>query len=106
MVQPFSFISSCLVHVRKPDADIFRLALNMAQASTREGFSIENTAMFVEVAQSLGIHRIHHPGLKTTQSALETLREMMNATNQSLIPFMIKNVGGGHRSGKQETSDA
>jgi hypothetical protein len=27
-----SFISSCFVHVRKPDADIFRLALDIAQA--------------------------------------------------------------------------
>ncbi|MGD0948176.1 MAG: HAD family hydrolase, partial [Candidatus Binatia bacterium] len=27
-----SFISSCFVHLRKPDADIFRLALDIAQA--------------------------------------------------------------------------
>ena len=26
------FISSCFVHIRKPDADIFRLALDIAQA--------------------------------------------------------------------------
>ena len=26
-----SFISSCFVHIRKPDADIFRLALDIAQ---------------------------------------------------------------------------
>ena len=30
-----SFISSCFVHVRKPDADIFRLALDIAQAFIR-----------------------------------------------------------------------
>jgi len=30
-----SFISSCFVHVRKPDADIFRLALDIAQAPAR-----------------------------------------------------------------------
>ena len=27
-----SFISSCFVHIRKPDVDIFRLALDIAQA--------------------------------------------------------------------------
>src|ERR1700722_1868352 len=26
------FVSSCFVHIRKPDADIFRLALDIAQA--------------------------------------------------------------------------
>ncbi len=32
-----SFISSCFVHVRKPDADIFRLALDIAQAPAAAG---------------------------------------------------------------------
>jgi putative hydrolase of the HAD superfamily len=68
-----SFISSCFVHVRKPDADIFRLALDIAQVSARQVVYIENTPMFVEVAQSLGIHGIHHQGLETTRSSLETL---------------------------------
>ena len=31
------FISSCFVHVRKPDADIFRLALDIAQVPARAG---------------------------------------------------------------------
>jgi|GEM_PF-3533314 hypothetical protein len=31
---------------------------------------------------------------------------MMNVTNQSLIRIRIKNVGEGHRSGKQETNGA
>jgi putative hydrolase of the HAD superfamily len=30
-----SFISCCFVHVRKPDADIFRFALDIAQAPAR-----------------------------------------------------------------------
>ena len=30
-----SFISSCFVHIRKPDADIFRLALDIAQVAIR-----------------------------------------------------------------------
>ena len=67
------FISSCFVHVRKPDTDIFRLALDIAQVPARQVVYIENTPMFVEVAQSLGIQGIYHQGLETTRSALETL---------------------------------
>lgn len=31
-----AFVSSCFVHVRKPDADIFRLALDLTQARARQ----------------------------------------------------------------------
>ncbi len=42
-----SFISSCFVHIRKPDADIFRLALDIAQTPAEQILYIENTPMFV-----------------------------------------------------------
>jgi FMN phosphatase YigB (HAD superfamily) len=32
-----SFISSCFVHIRKPDADIFRLAPNIHRVSRKPG---------------------------------------------------------------------
>lgn len=54
------FISSCFVHLRKPDTDIFQLALDIAQAQARQVVYIENTAMFVQVAQGLGIRGIRH----------------------------------------------
>jgi putative hydrolase of the HAD superfamily len=41
------FISSCFVHMRKPDADIFRLALDIAQTPAGQIVYIENTPMFV-----------------------------------------------------------
>ncbi len=65
-----SFISSCFVHVRKPDADIFRLALDIAQTSARHALYIENTPMFVEVAEGLGIRSILHTDYKSTRSKL------------------------------------
>jgi len=55
-----SFISSCFVHVRKPDADIFRLALDIAQASAPQVVYIENTPMFVQVAEGSGIRSVLH----------------------------------------------
>lgn len=67
------FISSCFVHVRKPDADIFRLALDIAQITPERVVYIDDLTMFVEVADGLGIHGIHHRGLETTRAALEAL---------------------------------
>ncbi|MEO8169228.1 MAG: HAD family hydrolase, partial [bacterium] len=50
-----AFISSCYVHLRKPDADIFGLALDIAQTPIRQIVYIENTPMFVQIAEGLGI---------------------------------------------------
>jgi len=65
-----SFISSCFVHVRKPDADIFRLALDIAQTPARQVVYIENTPMFVEIAEGLGIRGICHMDYQSTRTQL------------------------------------
>jgi HAD superfamily hydrolase (TIGR01509 family) len=65
-----SFVTSCFVHVRKPDADIFRLALDIAQARAGEVLYIENTPMFVQVAAGLGIRSILHKGYRSTCAEL------------------------------------
>jgi putative hydrolase of the HAD superfamily len=65
-----SFISSCFVHVRKPDVDIFRLALDIAQASARQVVYIENTPMFVKIAEALGIRSILHTDYRSTCAKL------------------------------------
>jgi putative hydrolase of the HAD superfamily len=67
------FVSSCFVHYRKPDADIYRIALDIAQVSPEQVIYIDDRPMFVEVAQSLGIKGIIHKGVQTTRKALEDL---------------------------------
>ena len=64
------FISSCFVHLRKPDADIFRLALDIAQTPARQVIYIENTQMFVQVAEGLGIRSILHTDFWSTCAKL------------------------------------
>jgi putative hydrolase of the HAD superfamily len=64
------FVSSCFVHLRKPDADIFRLALDIAQVPARKVIYIENTPMFVQVAEGLGIRSILHTDLRSTRAQL------------------------------------
>jgi putative hydrolase of the HAD superfamily len=67
------FISSCFVHYRKPDEDIYRIALDIAQVSPQQVAYIEDRPMFVEVAQHLGIHGIVHRELGRTREALGAL---------------------------------
>ncbi len=67
------FIVSSYVHFRKPDEDIFRVALDIAQADPRRVAYIEDRPMFVEVAASLGMHAIWHHGLESTRERLATL---------------------------------
>jgi putative hydrolase of the HAD superfamily len=66
------FVSSCFVHYRKPDADIYRIALDIAQVRPEQVIYIDNTAMFVEVAQGMGIHGIFHSNYESTKKTLET----------------------------------
>lgn len=65
-----TFISSCFVHIRKPDVEIFRLALDIAQAPARHVVYIENTPMFVQIAAGLGIRSILHTDYKSTCAKL------------------------------------
>ncbi len=64
------FISSCFVHYRKPDADLYRLALDCAQVMPEQVVYLDDRAMFVEVARGLGIHGIQHTGYESTRAAL------------------------------------
>lgn len=65
------FISSCFVHYRKPDADLYHLALDCAQVLPEQVVYLDDRAMFVEVARGLGLNGIHHTGYESTRCALE-----------------------------------
>ncbi len=67
------FVASSFVHFRKPDADIYHIALDIAQVPPAQMAYIEDRAMFVEVAQDLGLRGIHHTGYAATVKALEEL---------------------------------
>ena len=67
------FISSCYVHLRKPDIEIFRLALDIAQAPAGQIVYIENTPLFVEIAEGLGIRSILHTDYESTGAKLAAL---------------------------------
>jgi putative hydrolase of the HAD superfamily len=64
------FVSSCFVHYRKPDEDMYRIALDIAQARPEQVVYIDDRAMFVDVAQGLGIRGIIHTSYQSTSKAL------------------------------------
>lgn len=68
-----AFISSCFVHLRKPDADIFKLALDIAQTPARQIVYLENTPMFVQIAEGMGIRGLLHTDYLSTCKKLALL---------------------------------
>jgi putative hydrolase of the HAD superfamily len=67
------FISSSFVHFRKPDADIFRLALDVAQVPVNEIVYIDDRPLFVQVAEGLGLKGIVHTDIDSTVEKLRML---------------------------------
>lgn len=64
------FVSSCFVHFRKPDKDIWKVALDIAQVPRDEVVYIDDRQLFVQVAEGLGIRSICHKNVDTTRAGL------------------------------------
>ena len=67
------FISSCFVHFRKPDADIWKVALDIAQVPRENVVYIDDRPMFVQVAESLGLRGVNHKKYEDTKEKLAAL---------------------------------
>lgn len=66
------FISSSFVHFRKPDIDIFRVAVDIAHVDPAKTVYLEDQPMFVAVAETLGIKGIRHENYESTKKQLES----------------------------------
>ncbi len=67
------FISSCFVHVRKPDQDIYRIALDVAQVPPEQVAYLDDRLMFVQVAETLGIRGVYHTSYAATSAELAAM---------------------------------
>ena len=67
------FVSSSFVHLRKPDADIYRLAIDLAQTPIEQILYLDDRPLFVSVAASLGLQGICHVDYPTTRTALASV---------------------------------
>ena len=66
-----AFISSCFVHLRKPDKDMFQMASDISQTAPIHSLYIDDRSMFVEVAQTLGMNGLHYKGLEEAKLILK-----------------------------------
>jgi putative hydrolase of the HAD superfamily len=64
------FASSCYVQTRKPDKDIYRFALNLAQAMPEEVIYIDDRLVLIQAGRKLGLNVIHHTSVVNTRDAL------------------------------------
>lgn len=64
------FIVSCFVGMRKPDPQIYQLALDISQTDPSKIFYLDDRPLFVEIAKNFGIKGITHTNLENTKSVL------------------------------------
>src|SRR5512133_3050845 len=69
-----AFVSSCNVHLRKPDVEIFKMACEIAHTPPRNILFIDDRLMFVEVAVSLGIHGYHFQGIEPAKLFIQKFK--------------------------------
>ncbi len=65
-----AFVASSFVHFRKPDVDIYKIALDVSQVKPENVLYLDDRHMFVEVAESIGINGIHHIDFIKTKNEL------------------------------------
>jgi putative hydrolase of the HAD superfamily len=59
--------------LRKPDREIWRLALDLAQAQASESIYVDDREIFVDAASDLGFTCVHHTTLESTRERFAAL---------------------------------
>jgi putative hydrolase of the HAD superfamily len=67
------FFSSCFVRLRKPDAAIYRLALQVTQTPVGEALLVDDRAINIEAAKRIGMQTIHYRNLEQLRGCLGEL---------------------------------
>lgn len=67
------FVVSCFLGIRKPDRQVWEMALDFVQAAPEETAYIDDRQLFIEIAQNMGINAFCHTNSAATSAALEKL---------------------------------
>lgn len=67
------FVSSCFVGLRKPERDIYRVALEVTQIPPEECCFIDDRALNLECSREMGMHTIEMKGLQSLREELAKL---------------------------------
>lgn len=65
------FICSAFVHLRKPDLDFYRLALDSAQVKPEEVIYIDDRPLLADMGRRLGMQAIQHVSYEKTHQLLD-----------------------------------
>lgn len=79
------FVVSSFVGLRKPEAEFYRLALDLMQVAAERVAYVEDRPAFVEAAARLGFHAVHHTALSTTRAALTALTAVPRAPGSAKL---------------------
>jgi len=69
-----AFVSSCYVHLNKPDVEILHMACGIAHVSPPSILYVDDRLLFVEVARSFGINGYHFQRLEDAKLFIQALR--------------------------------
>jgi len=69
-----AFVSSCYVHLSKPDVEILRMACGIAHVSPPNILYVDDRLLFVEVAKSFGINGYHFQELEAAKLYIKALK--------------------------------
>lgn len=67
------FVCSAFVGMRKPDLDMYHLALNLAHAKPEEVIYIDDRELLAEIGKGLGLMSIQHKSYDETAKQLQNL---------------------------------
>jgi len=68
------FVSSCFVGLRKPEKDIYRLALEITQKAPEECCFIDDRSINLEAAKRVGMHTIKMDSVAQLRDDLRKLK--------------------------------
>ena len=69
-----AFVSSCYVHLSKPDVEILHMACGIAHVTPPNILYVDDRPLFVEVARSFGIRGYHFQELEDAKQYIKALR--------------------------------
>ncbi|WP_042278871.1 HAD-IA family hydrolase [Candidatus Protochlamydia sp. R18] len=67
------FVVSGFVHLRKPDSDIYQLALDLAQVKPEQVIYIDDRPLLTEIGKHIGMTAIQHQNYEQTKMILDSL---------------------------------
>lgn len=64
-------VSSSFIHMRKPDASMFKLAIDISQCDVDKSLYIDDRKLFVEIVKSLGVHGFQFTNLVEVKNKIK-----------------------------------